>query len=310
MVSTQINGAAAEIQHWDSDKEEGGRSHTPSLLLAPQLPYKNNLVDLGNKPAEFKALYASLNFAPGAPAKVPILIDGNVRLYESLVCLEYLAAKYADRGTPLLPADPAAAARARLFIETFSSTFTSSLFAVLRADSADALAAAKDSLTAALGSLDRRGGAGRGDSGAAPELALRCRAAACADVRRSDLAPAAAAPRWLPSRPAHPLGLPFHMFIRAHGSEEGGDYFLGGTYSLAEAGTVGFLQRGLAALPHFRGLDLRQLIRDQARPRPCGLDRLERWAEAALARPSSQQTRPSDDTVRKSWAKFVVEIKA
>src|SRR6266850_892695 len=43
--------------------------------------------------------------------KVPILIDGDVRVWESLAILEYAAEKFPDAG--LWPSDPAARAHAR-----------------------------------------------------------------------------------------------------------------------------------------------------------------------------------------------------
>lgn len=58
-------------------------------------------------------------------------------------------------------------------------------------------------------------------------------------------------------------------FLTQHGSQEGGDYFLGPTYSLAEVATVGFVQRSLSALPAFRGVDLWELVRQ---------NKLGRWA--------------------------------
>lgn len=50
-----------------------------------------------------------------------------------------------------------------------------------------------------------------------------------------------------------------------HGSEDasagaGGSHFLGGTYSMAEVCCTGFLQRGLATLPSYRGIDLREVV--------------------------------------------------
>jgi glutathione S-transferase len=49
--------------------------------------------------------------AQSAAGKVPILIDGDVRVWESLAILEYLADKFPNAG--LWPADPAARAQAR-----------------------------------------------------------------------------------------------------------------------------------------------------------------------------------------------------
>ncbi|EFN54900.1 hypothetical protein CHLNCDRAFT_135021 [Chlorella variabilis] len=91
-------------------------------------------------------------------------------------------------------------------------------------------------------------------------------------------------------------------FLTQHGSQEGGDYFLGPTYSLAEVATVGFVQRSLSALPAFRGVDLWELVRQNK------LGRLERWMEASLARPSAQQTRPDEEVTVNGWRKFVTPL--
>jgi glutathione S-transferase len=61
---------------------------------------------------EFQELYASINPDPSAPAKVPILVDGDVKIIESAIVCEYLASKYADQGEQLMPSDPVAAAKA------------------------------------------------------------------------------------------------------------------------------------------------------------------------------------------------------
>jgi glutathione S-transferase len=49
--------------------------------------------------------------AVSGTGKVPVLIDGNVRVWESLAILEYLAEKFCDKG--LWPKDSAARAHAR-----------------------------------------------------------------------------------------------------------------------------------------------------------------------------------------------------
>lgn len=68
---------------------------------------------------------------------------------------DYLDAKYPQPA--LQPADPAAAAKARLFAEVFSSSFTPAMFAVIRTTNRAELAEARDKLVAAL-KASRRGG--------------------------------------------------------------------------------------------------------------------------------------------------------
>ena len=70
-------------------------------------------MDLNNKSQEFQDLYASINPDPAASAKVPILIDGDAKLIESAIVVEYLVDKYRGQGEELLPTDPAAAAKVR-----------------------------------------------------------------------------------------------------------------------------------------------------------------------------------------------------
>ena len=60
-------------------------------------------------------------------------------------------------------------------------------------------------------------------------------------------------------------------FLERHGSEEGGDYFLGGTYSAAETITTPFVRRMLVALPALRDFDVAAIVQKE------GLHRLDRW---------------------------------
>ena len=60
-------------------------------------------------------------------------------------------------------------------------------------------------------------------------------------------------------------------FLRQHGSEDGGDYFLGGTYSAAETITTPFVRRMLVALPVLRDVDVAAIVKAEK------LERLERW---------------------------------
>lgn len=68
-----------------------------------------------------------------------------------------------------------------------------------------------------------------------------------------------------------PLPLLQHLdtFLQQHGTTAGGDYLLGGQFSLAEVGTTSFVQRALAALPHYRSVDTWALLKEQG---------LARWA--------------------------------
>lgn len=66
-------------------------------------------------------------------------------------------------------------------------------------------------------------------------------------------------------------------FLNRHGSEEGGDYFLGGTYSAAETITTPFVRRMLLVLPALRDVDVDAILKQE------GLDRLDRWFKVSSA---------------------------
>jgi glutathione S-transferase len=68
---------------------------------------------------DFKARLAAF----GGAGKVPLLIDGETRIWESLAILEYLAEKFPDTG--LWPRDLAARAHARAIASEMHSGFSS-----------------------------------------------------------------------------------------------------------------------------------------------------------------------------------------
>ncbi len=68
---------------------------------------------------DFKARVTAL----GGSGRVPVLIDGDVRIWESLAILEYLAEKFPTAG--LGPQAPAARARARAIASEMHAGFTS-----------------------------------------------------------------------------------------------------------------------------------------------------------------------------------------
>ena len=91
--------------------------------------------------------------------------------------------------------------------------------------------------------------------------------------------------------------------LRIHGNEEGGNYFLGKNFTIADVCTVPFLQRVLVCLPAFRDIDSWAMIRDVKS------DRLMKWCEAVLERPAAKETKPTDEDIINSLKKFVKEIK-
>jgi glutathione S-transferase len=216
-------------------------------LLEKDIPYELRKVDLENKSEDFQQMYKTISPDPTAAAKVPILIDGPTHLIESQIIVDYLATKYQDQGTDILPADPADLAKAKLFIETFTNHAISPFFALFRADTAEAVAAGREKLATGLTVVD-----------------------AC---------------------------------LRMHGSEEGGAFFLGEKFSIADLSTVPFLQRMIVCMPVFRGIDMWEVMKEAK------LDRLVKWAETVLERPTAKETKPADEVIIKSLKKFVVEMK-
>lgn len=103
----------------------------------------------------FLSLCRSIFPDPAAPAKVPILIDGDVRLVESCVICEYLDQAYPT--PPLLPSDAGTAARVRLFTELFSTHFTARLYGTFSAQNREQLDAAVEKLAAGLKVRDLSG---------------------------------------------------------------------------------------------------------------------------------------------------------
>uniref|UniRef100_B8HR69 Glutathione S-transferase domain protein n=1 Tax=Cyanothece sp. (strain PCC 7425 / ATCC 29141) TaxID=395961 RepID=B8HR69_CYAP4 len=75
-------------------------------LLEKQLPFELIPVDLSGE--QFEPEFLSLN----PFSHVPVLVDGDFRVIESLAILDYLEARYPDR--PLLPTDPTALAKVRM----------------------------------------------------------------------------------------------------------------------------------------------------------------------------------------------------
>ncbi|CAL8463312.1 g2846 [Coccomyxa elongata] len=98
------------------------------------LPYKTTLIDATNKAEDFKQLYASIVQNTDDPAKVPTIIDGNTKLTESLVVVEYLDAKYGG-DKPLLPKNPVQLAQVKLFVELFTNKFQGYIYKMLQAES-------------------------------------------------------------------------------------------------------------------------------------------------------------------------------
>lgn len=89
-------------------------------LIEKGLPFEVKLVDLTEPDPEFTA---------GSPRlEVPVLIDGDVRLFDSSVIVEYLEDCYPS--SPLLPADPAERARVRMLEEICDTQYEAVVWGV------------------------------------------------------------------------------------------------------------------------------------------------------------------------------------
>ena len=79
------------------------------------------------------------------------------------------------------------------------------------------------------------------------------------------------------------MGQTLDAFLRLHGSDAAGGYFLGDRYSFAEVATSPFIWRILVVLPHYRGYDGRAVAAEKK------LTRLHAWIEVGLlaAEPAS-----------------------
>lgn len=86
-------------------------------------------------------------------------------------------------------------------------------------------------------------------------------------------------------------------------SQPGGPFFMGCQFSQAEVVTIPFIQRGVATLPAFRGIDVWRIVGEEK------ATRMKEWMEAGLARPSLVETKPTDVVIRDGLRKFLVHMK-
>jgi glutathione S-transferase len=86
-------------------------------------------------------------------------------------------------------------------------------------------------------------------------------------------------------------------------SQPGGPFFMGCQFSQAEVVTIPFIQRGIATLPDYRGIDVREIVGEE------NAMRMKEWMEAGLARPSLAATKPTDEVIRDGMRKFLVQMK-
>ncbi len=95
---------------------------TRIVLHEKGIPHEHVEIDLDKKPADFHLI--------SPYGKVPVLVDGETRVYESSIINEYLDEKYPE--TPLMPKDPAKRAHVRVWIDFANTRVSPALFKVAR----------------------------------------------------------------------------------------------------------------------------------------------------------------------------------
>lgn len=187
-------------------------------------------------------------------------MDGDTCLAESPVITDYIARKYPDNGTPLLPSDPAAQAKVRLLIKYFEDHVLPAYHRLVRVEDEQAVKEATEELVRALKGVDEfltMHGAGSGEHAVGPRY------------------------NWS-----------MHSLDEAPSSEQlQNQYFLGPSYSLAEVALTPWVARMIEVLPDWRGVDVMQLAADQK------LNRLISWMKACMDRPSAKMTDPTSEAL-------------
>ena len=130
------------------------------MLLEKDLPFTEEIVDLADKPAFFKEKYAELSPVPTARAKVPILElgspgdEGYFALIESEVVARFVAKRWEERGTQLIPPDAQEEATMNLFVTVFMEEISGLSFSFLGAKNKAQLAKGYTKLLTGLKSVD------------------------------------------------------------------------------------------------------------------------------------------------------------
>jgi glutathione S-transferase len=110
------------------------------VLAEKRLPYERIEIDLKNKPADFHKV--------SPYGKVPVLLDGETRVYESAIVNEYLDEKYPD--PPLMPPAPEGRAYVRMWVDFANNHLMPAGFRARRAEASKR----EEAMAAFLGTLD------------------------------------------------------------------------------------------------------------------------------------------------------------
>ncbi|MFQ5458155.1 MAG: glutathione S-transferase family protein [Myxococcota bacterium] len=117
---------------------------TRIVLAEKKIEHEHHEIDLKNKPADF------LDISPYG--KVPVLIDGDTRVYESAVINEYLDEKYPEPS--LMPPTPEGRAYVRIWIDYANTRLMPAGFRARRATEEKRAEAMKEFLDC-LGTMEK-----------------------------------------------------------------------------------------------------------------------------------------------------------
>jgi len=120
---------------------------TRILLHEKGLDYQTHEIDLKNKPDDF------LKISPHG--KVPVLLHGSDRIWESAIINEYLEEVFPSPA--LMPEDPGLRAMVRVWIDFANSRFTSAFYKLLLAQTPEAQNDWREEMTKHLRFIDQRG---------------------------------------------------------------------------------------------------------------------------------------------------------
>jgi glutathione S-transferase len=120
---------------------------TRILLHEKGLDYQTHEIDLNHKPDDFLAL--------SPHGKVPVLIYGDDRIWESAIINEYLEEMFP---TPaLMPQEPGLRALVRIWVDFANTRFTTAFYKLLLAQTSEAQADWRDEMSRHLRFIEQRG---------------------------------------------------------------------------------------------------------------------------------------------------------
>jgi glutathione S-transferase len=120
---------------------------TRILLHEKGLDYQTHEIDLNHKPDDFLAL--------SPHGKVPVLIYGDDRIWESAIINEYLEEMFP--APALMPQEPGLRAFVRIWVDFANTRFTTAFYKLLLAQTSEAQADWRDEMSRHLRFIEQRG---------------------------------------------------------------------------------------------------------------------------------------------------------